>query len=78
MYFGMARLKQWNITVSCLLQLFYKTAFELEGFIFKAISQDMIDTLKANDPGPVTEDALFGLYAEYVVHNYSSELQSYR
>jgi hypothetical protein len=38
----------------------------------------MVDTLVANDPGPATEDAMFGLFAEYVVHNHSAELQSYR
>ena len=32
----------------------------------------------ANNPGPATEDAMFALFAEYVVHNHSAELQSYR
>lgn len=60
------------------LQLFFKTTNELEGFIFKAVTQELVDTLVANEPGLATEDALFALYAEYVVHNYSAELQSYR
>ncbi len=38
----------------------------------------MVDALVANDPGPATEDAMFALFAEYVVHNHSAELQSYR
>ena len=62
----------------CSLQLFYRATNDLEIFIYKAVTQDMVDTLVANDPGPATEDAMFGLFAEYVVHNHSAELQSYR
>jgi len=63
---------------SCSLQLFYRATNDLENFIYKAVTQDMVVTLVANDPGPATEDAMFGLFAEYVVHNHSAELQSYR
>jgi hypothetical protein len=64
--------------VSCSLQLFYRATYDLEAFIYKAVTQDMVDTLVANEPGPATEDAMFALFAGYVVHNHSAELQSYR
>lgn len=46
--------------------------------MFDAATEQLVDTLVGNEPGPAIEDALFALFAEYVVHNYSSELQSYR
>ena len=46
--------------------------------MFKAATQELVDALVAAEPGPAAEDALFGLFAEYVVQNYSAELQTYR
>ena len=60
------------------LQLFYQAANELEDFIFQAATQELVDALVAAEPGPAAEDALFGLFAEYMVQNYSAELQTYR
>lgn len=51
---------------------------ELETFMFKAATQELVDALVAAEPGPAAEDALFGLFAEYMVQNYSAELQTYR
>ena len=61
-----------------LLQLFYQTTNELEVFLVKAATQELVDAFAATPPGPAAEEALFGLFAEYVVQNYSAELQSYR
>lgn len=60
------------------LQLFFKASTELEAFMFEAASKELVEALVNSEPGPAAEDALFGLFAEYVVHNYSAELQSYR
>ena len=60
------------------MQLFFSATNELEAFMLKAASQELVDALVKNEPGPAAEDALFGLFAEYVVHNYSAELQAYR
>ena len=60
------------------MQLFYQAANELEDFIFQAATQELVDPLVAAEPGPAAEDALFGLFAEYMVQNYSAELQTYR
>lgn len=60
------------------LQLFYQATNELENFMLKAATQELVDALVGADSGPATEDALFGLFAEYMVQNYSAELQIYR
>lgn len=46
--------------------------------MFKSATRELVDALVAAEPGPAAEDALFGLFAEYMVHNYSAELQTYR
>lgn len=60
------------------LQLFFRGASELENFMLKSATRELVDALVAAEPGPAAEDALFGLFAEYMVHNYSAELQTYR
>ena len=61
-----------------MLQLFYKVSVELEAFLFKAVTPEVVETFTNNAVGVASQDALFGLFAEYVVSNYSKDLQSYR
>ncbi|KAL0044525.1 hypothetical protein WJX82_011160 [Trebouxia sp. C0006] len=75
---GSAHVQDQSLALYVNSKLFYRATNDLENFIYKAVTQDMVVTLVANDPGPATEDAMFGLFAEYVVHNHSAELQSYR
>ena len=67
-----------HLHILVVLQLFYQAANELETFMCKAATQELVDAFVAADPGPAAEDALFGLFAEYMVQNYSAELQTYR
>ncbi|DBA92452.1 TPA: hypothetical protein ACH3X1_002686 [Trebouxia sp. C0004] len=75
---GSAHVQDQSLALYVNSKLFYRATTDLETFIYKAVTQDMVDALVANDPGPATEDAMFGLFAEYVVHNHSAELQTYR
>ncbi|KAL0019761.1 hypothetical protein WJX79_003104 [Trebouxia sp. C0005] len=75
---GSAHVQDQSLALYVNSKLFYRATNDLESFIYKAVTQDMVDTLVANNPGPATEDAMFALFAEYVVHNHSAELQSYR
>lgn len=60
------------------MQLFNTAIDELEDFLLQSVTPELAQTFVANSPGPAAEDALFGLFAEYVVRNYSKELQAYR
>ena len=60
------------------MQLFNQATDELERFLLDSITPKLAEAFVANPSGRVSEDALFGLFAEYVVSNYSQELQTYR
>lgn len=60
------------------MQLFNTATDELEGFLLQSVTPELAQTFVAVSPGPAAEEALFGLFAEYVVRNYSNSLQTYR
>ena len=60
------------------LQLFNTAVNELEDFLLRSVTPQLAGAFLANSPGRAAEDALFNLFAEYVVYNYSQELQAYR
>lgn len=51
---------------------------ELEDFLLRSVTPQLAGAFVANSPDRAAEDALFNLFAEYVVYNYSQELQAYR
>lgn len=60
------------------LQLFNTATDELETFLLDCITPKLAEAFVACPAGKVSEEALFGLFAEYVVSNYNQELQTYR
>lgn len=60
------------------MQLFNEAVEALEDFLLASVTPELARAFVRNSPGKAAEDALFGLFAEYVVYNYSKELQAYR
>lgn len=60
------------------MQLFNKAVEALEEFLLQSVTPSLARAFVVHSPGKAAEDPLFNLFAEFVVHNYSQELQAYR
>ena len=59
------------------VQLFPVAAHEFKLWVIRAVDEDLRDALLSVEPGEA-EDALFKLFAEYVIDNFSEEIKGYR
>ena len=59
------------------VQLFDKAARAFEGWILRGIDERLRDALMSAEPGEA-ENALFNLFARFVLANFSEQIKNYR
>lgn len=59
------------------MQLFDKAAKNFEGWILRGIDERLRDALMSAEPGEA-ENALFNLFARFVLANFSEQIKNYR